>query len=236
VPASSTFIESRHVNTISLEVHNREATLITKSQMEDKGSIDMDESSSADFAGMERGGEKEREVLAKRETSTVARVKILLVLVLTASTVGAAVTVQRYTHRNEIEQFEERFKMDAANVEEAIGSSIDKTLGSFDSLAVSLVSFAKNTNASWPYVTQPNFAVRNAKLLRLTNVMYINILPIVHPTVRLQWEKYSVEKDYWVNQSMEVQETWDGYYGPVIYDWKQPRKIHGIEDLPYNLR
>jgi carbon starvation protein CstA len=204
-------------------------------QVEDNASIDMDESSSAVFAEME-SGVQQREVLAKRETSAVARFKVLLVLVLTASTVGAAVAVQRYTHRSEIAQFEERFKMDALNVQEAIGSSIDKTLGSFDSLAVSLVSFAKNTNATWPYVTQPNFAVRNAKLLRLTNVMYINVLPIVHPTERLQWEKYSVQEDYWVNQSMEAQEKWDGYRGPVIYDWEQPRKIHGIEDLPYNLR
>jgi hypothetical protein len=85
-------------------------------------------------------------------------------------------------------------------------------------------------------VTQPNFAIRNAKLLRLTNVMYINVVPIVHATERRQWETYSLQKNYWVNQSIQVQETWTGYHGPVIYDWKQPRTIHGMENLPYNLR
>jgi hypothetical protein len=85
-------------------------------------------------------------------------------------------------------------------------------------------------------VTLPNFAVQAAKLLRLTDVMYINVLPIVHPNERVQWEKYSVWHDYWVNQSMAVQETWDGYYGPVIYDWEPTPEIHGIADIPYNLR
>jgi hypothetical protein len=118
--------------------------------MPDKYSMDTDESSSAGgLAAVESGGEK-RPVLAKRETSTVVRCKALLLLVLVASTVGAVLAVHRYTHCNEMEQFKERFAVDAAKVEEAIGSSIDKTLGALDSLSVTLVSFANNTNATWP--------------------------------------------------------------------------------------
>jgi hypothetical protein len=203
--------------------------------MPDKYSMDTDESSSVDLAGIESGGE-ERPVLAKRETSTVVRFKALLVLVLVASTVGAALAVHRYTHCNEMKQFKERFQVDAAKVQEAIGSSMDKTLGALDSLSVTLVSFANNTNATWPFVTLPNFAVQAAKLLRLTDVMYINVLPIVHPKQRVAWETYSVQHDYWVNQSMAVQETWDGYYGPVIYGWEPTAEIHGIADIPYNQR
>ena len=82
-----------------------------------------------------------------------------------------------------------------------------------DSLSVTMVSYARDQNETWPFVTLPDFGPRMAKLLPQTDAMLIAIVPIVKPYQRKRWETYSIQNDEWVNQSINIQETWDGYYG-----------------------
>jgi hypothetical protein len=176
-------------------------------------------------------------LLGRSETRAVRRVKGVVVVVLLASALGAALAVHQYIYRSEQRQFVARFEDDAHKLLEAIGSVIDRTLGTFDSLAVTAVSSARASNETWPFVTLPNFAVRMSKVLPLAKAVDMAILPLVAPRERRKWERYSLHHDDWVNESMAIQEQWSGYYGPVEYNWDR----HGViftddGDVPYNER
>jgi len=184
--------------------------------------------------------EEERETIAKQETKAVFRLKLLVLLLLTFFAVGTALAVFYYTTGSEQDQFEDQFKDDAHKVLEAVGSSLDKTFGAFDSLAVAAVSYARSTNQTWPNVTLPDFGMRAAKVLELSDgVITVNICPFVTPEQRAGWEEYaSVEGEhiYWVNETLMIQETWKNYYGPINqYNWTGYDIIHGdFDDVPYN--
>jgi hypothetical protein len=161
------------------------------------------------------------DLLARQETWTLSMV----------SQVGR-LGEQKYATASEAARLRHQFESDANKVLEAIGSGLEKTLSAMDSLAVTLVAFAQYSNSTWPYVTMPNFVVTVAKILLLTG---INVLSIVQPHQRVPWERYSRANDTWVNESMKLQETWNGYYGPVNYDWEPNPILHGLNNLPYNL-
>lgn len=193
----------------------------------------------SDVTGAENtkaGSEKQGEI-AKNETKAVLHLKFVVLIVLVCSAICVAVIVYKYTAGSEESLFEYQFRDDSSKVLEAIGSSLDKTLGTFDSLAVTLVSSARAANESWPFVTLPDFGVRVSKLLPLSNAVSINVLPVVTPGQRLAWEEYSLQNDRWVNESVAIQETWKDYHGPLIYDWEPNAVMHDdFDDLQYNLR
>jgi hypothetical protein len=115
--------------------------------------------------------------------------------------------------------------------------SLDQTFGAFDSVAVSMVSHAKFANMTWPFVSLPNFAVKMSKVLPLSDAFGLAVIPVVTPENREAWEEYSVMNDGWINESMAVQETWDGYSGPIVYSSMKNEKIHDdFNEIPANVR
>jgi hypothetical protein len=107
----------------------------------------------------------------------------------------------------------------------------------FDILATQYVSHARNQNETWPFITLPDFGARMAKLLPLTDAIYLGLLSIVSPEQREEWEAHSVQNDHWVNQTMMLQETWDGFYGEIIYEWQPNGVIYGYDgDIEANVR
>jgi hypothetical protein len=175
--------------------------------------------------------------ITKKETQDVLQLKllVLLILVVSAATIASGAFV--YITRGEKSQFETKFNNDAVKVLESVGSSLHRTLGLLDSLAVTYVSYAQSQNDTWPFVALPNFGARMAKVLPLTDAFAINMAPIVHPETRREWEEFSLQNDEWVNQSIALQETWDGFYGPIHYDWKPYGVIFGDKgDIAANVR
>ena len=175
--------------------------------------------------------------VSKQDTKEVLRLKalVLLILVVSASTIASCVYL--YITRNETAQFESKFTNDADKVLVAIGTSLHRTLGLLDSLAVTFVSHAHEQNDKWPFVTLPDFGDRMAKLLPLTDAVFLSLVPIVHPEERTEWEAYSLKHDNWVNESIALQETWDGFYGPINYGWEPYGSIYGdYGDIEANVR
>jgi hypothetical protein len=175
--------------------------------------------------------------IAKRETVAVGRLKVIVSLVLIVSTVAVATFVYKYLSRSEEARFREKFRDDGYKIYSSIGASLDKTFGMLDATSVMLVTHAKETNQTWPFVTMSDFGIRVAKLLLLTDVILVTALPVVTPDQRRKWEAYSVAHDYWVDDCVSVQETWDWYRGPLERHETKTRVIHddGIV-LPYDHR
>lgn len=174
--------------------------------------------------------------IAKNEDRAVLRLRLAVVLVLLASIVGVAMAVHSFTVNSEMTRFKDQFHNDAFKVMEAVGSTLDKSMGAFDSLAVTLVSYARAMNQTWPFVTLPNYGMHVAKLLSVSKAIYIFVNPLVTPENRRDWESFALENQFWVNETMQLQEHWKGYHGPVIYNWTAEEEIFSdFSSLPYNL-
>jgi hypothetical protein len=183
------------------------------------------------------GTNEEDNAIAKHESIVVGRLKVVVALVLIVSTVAVTAIVYEYLSRSEVAKFHERFKDDAYKVFASIGANMDKTFGVLDAAALTLVSHAKETNQTWPFVTMPSFGIHMAKLLLLTDVPVIGFLPIVTPHNRREWETYASEHDDWVNECVSVQKTWKWYRGPLDHHEKKIKTIHvSGEVLPSNHR
>ena len=180
--------------------------------------------------------EEQREVIAKKESQQVFRLKLLVLLILVLFAIMTALAVYFYIDYVETDQFEDDFKDDGFKVLEAFGSSLDKTFGAMDSLAVAIVSYARATNQTWPNVTIPDFAYRAANVLELSDAFVLSTVPVVTNETRLGWEAYSGSDALdWVDQTLAAQETWPSYYGPRNQSWEAHNVIHGdFGDIPYN--
>jgi len=111
---------------------------------DDKASLDSSSSSRED---------DDKIVIAKAETQALLWWKMVVVIVLILSALGVALAVHRYTTTSETSVFEDQFEHDAVKIFEAIGSTLDMSLGSIDSFLVSVSSFATYANMTWPFVT-----------------------------------------------------------------------------------
>lgn len=193
------------------------------------------------FASRDKLGDDEEmwndAIVDERKTQAVRGLRVILVLVLVGTAIGFALTAYRYVSNSEVAQFETQFTDEADKIMNAIGTNLAKTFTIFDGLAVTMVSSALAANETWPFVTLPNFAMRLSKVLPLSDAFVVTVLPIVSPRDHDEWEAYSLKTDGWVNESIALQETWDGYYGPVIDTWEPYGAIHGdVDDIPHNTR
>jgi hypothetical protein len=185
----------------------------------------------------EQPAEGPQNTIGKKETQEVYKFKIIVLIVLFLSAIVTATCVYVFISKKEEEQFHEQFQSYAAKVLDAVGNSIDQTLIPMDTLAVNLVSYAHATNSPWPFVSLPDFGLRLAKALPLTDATILTFAPIVRPEQKLDWEIYADQSKGWMNDSMHLLENWDGYYGSIGYNWTTNPVIytdHG--DLENNVR
>jgi hypothetical protein len=174
--------------------------------------------------------------LAREETRALFRLRMAVLFILVASTIGVACVVHAYIQNTEETRFNDQFQNDVFKVFEAVGSTLDKSLGAFDTLSVTLVSSARALNQPWPFVSLPDFAMHVAKILPQSKALYIQISPLVTPANRLEYEYFAAENDEWVDETIAIQENWINYYGPTIPNWTANEVIFGdFEDMPYNL-
>jgi hypothetical protein len=98
----------------------------------------------------------------------------MAIAVLVTCAVGVACVVYFQTSNTEKTQFEEEFSDDSAKVFEALGSNRDLSLRAVDAfIVVVIVSFARFSNSTWPFVTVPDFVLEDATAL-LTSVSLLS--------------------------------------------------------------
>ena len=99
------------------------------------------------------------EEIARQEGKAVFWLRMLVVAVLAASAVAVVVSVYFYAANEQQEAFESKFDGDALKVLDAVSTTLEQTLGSTDAFIAQMVSYARYSNSSWPFVTVPS--VRN---------------------------------------------------------------------------
>lgn len=72
-------------------------------------------------------------------------------------------------------------------------------------LATELTAYAHKSNTSFPFVTMPLFEV-NARHARLqSGTIALGYVPLVKTHQKNHWEKYSVENQWWIKESRELE-------------------------------
>lgn len=178
-----------------------------------------------------KGDDFERTIngLGMKKAVKYSRIAVLLILLL--STVGMAVFIYQYTNNSERDQFEKQFREDARKVLEHVGTELDFTLGAADAFLVETMHDAIQTNQSWPFVTNPSFPVRAAKLRSLTRALVVINYPHVTDAEREEWEEFSVQNNEWVEEGLRVQQDDANFQGRTVTTWGEEGRIHGNEGL-----
>jgi hypothetical protein len=64
------------------------------------------------------------------------------------------------TSLSEQEQFSTTFQESSIKVMDSIGKAIYRSCGALDAFSTHLVSHARDTNQTWPFILYPDFALR----------------------------------------------------------------------------
>lgn len=130
-------------------------------------SFDLDDST--DQQAKTSSSDGGREQIAKKETTAVKSLKLLVLVVLVLSMVTVTVGVYIFSSNAEQKDFEDAYSDYTVKIFASLGENIDLTLGAVDAFVITIVSYARGTNQTWPFVTIPDFAVRGAKIRSLSS-------------------------------------------------------------------
>jgi hypothetical protein len=182
---------------------------------------------------------KKEQGIASNETRKVNFYRTLVVLVLVFAAIGTGVGIYFYISTSEQHAFERGYYSAAHKVLGAVGKSLEQTLKGMESLSVQIVSHVHATNQSWPTVYVPDYAFRASKIMALTDLVILSLMPLVTNNTRLEWEEFSVQPQYdeWLNSSIALQQDFDLFHGPVAWmDYDKRGTIWGdFGDIPYNV-
>jgi hypothetical protein len=215
-----------HSNNASNAMSKGETIILYPTEHDSSEDTGQARQSSCSIGSMSTTGSEEREQFAVKETKALFWIRLFLFSVLLVSAVGVAVSVYTYTSGAESKEFEERFDHEATKIFEAVGGSLDLSLGAIDSFVVGLLSYARITNATWPYVTLPDYAVRVSKLRSFSKAFYVSQYHFVNGEQREEWEEYSFAHDSWVTEAMTFQKKDRNFHGKLMSEYEP----HGIYD------
>eukprot|EP00980_Cylindrotheca_fusiformis_P020474 scaffold7523_cov118-Cylindrotheca_fusiformis.AAC.2 len=145
--------------------------------------------------------------VAKREERAVARSKILVFFVLLFAVCGAATATYLLMENQERKDFEASFAGLGSEVSTVAGQKVDQIYSALDTYSVVISSEATaDPNASWPFVTVPNYSLKSQKIAELVGLEspMITLCPIVNEDDRDKWPSFVSEwAPVWYQESLD---------------------------------
>jgi len=143
--------------------------------------------------------------IAKVENLAVKTWRMVMFGVLAIATIAAAVIVYLTAYRQELEEFHKAFDVDSEKVFEALGHSMDTKLEAVDSLAMTMVTSAREKNETWPFTVLPDFAAKAAKIRMLSDAIAVQQYQYVTEAQRSEWEAFAKANEAWVQETVEIE-------------------------------
>lgn len=157
---------------------------------------------SDDGNGMSVG---ENTAIAVKETRAVnfLRIAAVTVLVSVAAVVCSLVFI---TFRDaEHETFKTEFSFLASRIIDSIALNAQQRLGALESFSTTITSFANATDASFPFVTIPDFEVRASYTQNVSQTIALLTMYFVADEDRDVYENYTVAKSDWMVEGLYYQ-------------------------------
>jgi hypothetical protein len=114
-------------------------------------------------------------------------------------------------------KFKETFDTEKLKVYDSMARNLEKKVGSLDFFSTLVISQARNSKSTWPFVTVPDFPNRLSKLLSRGTAISLFMSVSVEPKHCVQWEQYASNKNIIVLESLQIMETDKNVYGSI--DW-----------------
>lgn len=175
--------------------------------------------------------------LATNEAKAVTCLRIGLATVLLTTAILSAVGIYFFTSGLEQNEFEEAFDDNSIKVLEAFQTVADRRLGSIAAFASSVTAQALATNATWPFVTIPQFSAQTDHVRSLADVFSLTFVTIVEPEDRPKWENEFIPRaveQWFAEDALYTNQSLDGgrYGGPPEvegeYDGKPTESKDGV--------
>jgi class 3 adenylate cyclase len=141
----------------------------------------------------------------RQDTKITAKLRLLAIALFVSMAVSFPTVIYLETRENEIDNFEASFLSQAAKVVDSMQFQLAQKFGAVDSLRIAVTSYALSTNATWPFVTIPDYDLRGESIRDLGDVLSANFHPMVTLENREAWENYSVENIDWLYQAQARQ-------------------------------
>ena len=136
--------------------------------------------------------------LAHGETTALRTLRMLLLLVLMSIMLLCTVGAYFFNLNKDISAFHAEFTNVGLEVISTFQEIGQQKLQALDSLSAVTTAYALDHNDKWPMVTMAHSAPLLERYLKLSGAASLTILPIVPPTLRAQWEVYSVKSQGWM--------------------------------------
>jgi hypothetical protein len=88
-------------------------------------------------------------------------------------------------------------------MEELIHDEARNVYMTMANFATVITSEALSTQATWPFVTVPDFEVRGLELNELSNSLMVGFSPLVPQGKREQWEMYASAMQGWIREGVD---------------------------------
>lgn len=102
------------------------------------------------------------------------------------------------------------FSSHTAKILETFESEAEEKRTAIAHMSRDLTSHAQFANATWPFVTLPDFEMKTRLTLELAEVIAIFMLPIVTKENLAKWSDYTLANQAWYWKGMEIQQTMFG--------------------------
>jgi hypothetical protein len=157
--------------------------------------------------GVSAASDSVADSMAKKDTTAACQLRVLVILLFIFMSIFVPVIIFLTTRNNEQESFESEFEALATKVVDSFEFNVARKLGAIDSLDISITSYAVGTNATFPFVTLPDFDLRAANTLALADTFSVIFVPLVTQANRLKWENYTVQNEEWLTKAINRQTT-----------------------------
>ena len=140
-------------------------------------------------------------IFTTRETRIVYGLRIMVFLLLSATTVLVSIGVGVFTRRDEQDDFASQFYGYAGRIVDNFDKSLGRRLAAFDTAAVAYTSHSMSTGSKFPNVTLPHMEIRGANTRVSAETLFYYWLPLVTDETRLGWEAYAAENEKWLDDA-----------------------------------
>eukprot|EP00977_Amphora_coffeiformis_P021284 scaffold9134_cov170-Amphora_coffeaeformis.AAC.8 len=163
------------------------------------------DSSGGTHAASSKISDKDEKQLAAKETAAVFRLRVLVLAIIFLAAVAVSLAVWFITTNSEEEDFVTNYDGASTKLVESFEEIVDQKIGALASLSVTFTSFARNENATWPFVDMNDFQQRAATARSLSDSLFLELLPIITEETRGEWEQFSVENKKWLDDGRAYQ-------------------------------
>lgn len=131
--------------------------------------------------------------LASKEDKAVKWLRVAVIGILISAAVLLSAGCGIFMRQEEHRKFEENVEANSNKILDAVYVTIQRKMEALDTLSASFTAFALETEAVWPNVTLPGYAVRAAGIRVLADTPLVNVYHFVTDEDREGWEAYVME-------------------------------------------